>query len=343
MTRTTLTSATPGPITGDDYMDNVAEHVRRFWNVSALPLTSVGGTANAVTATLTPALLAGLVEGMKFTLTWGAANTGAVTLSLNGATAVAVLDASGSALAGGEVGAGVRSLVEYVGSAFRILTSAGSSSGPGPYHIAFTASGTWTVPTGYDADTPYRIEAWGGGGGGDGDGGGGGGGAYSERRGRYGDLSSSYTVTIGAGGAVEANGGVTTVGSLLTAYAGARGTGSSGSPVGGGGGGEFASGSTSTGGSIGGGKGSYEPGSGYVAAEDARSLWGGGGGGAWTSNPDGGRAIFGGGGGTRAGGTAGASLRGGSGGADGVAGSAPGGGGGKNAAGARGEVRIWIG
>ena len=103
----------------------------------------------------------------------------------------------------------------------------------------FTASGTWTKPSGA---TFVMVEAWGaGGGGGSGRRGssathrcpgiGGGGGAYVQRLFRAADLGSTVTVTIGAGGtggaAVTANntdgnpgntGGNTTFGSFLTAY-----------------------------------------------------------------------------------------------------------------------------
>lgn len=346
MTRQTITSATAGAVTGDDLMDNLAEHIRRFWDASALPLTAVGGTGNAVTATLTPALQSGLVEGMKFTITWAAGNTGGVTLALNGGSAVAVLDAAGAALTAGALTTGQRALIEYVGSAFRLLGGSASGSTLGPYREVFTASGTWNKPTGYDPDTPVLVQAWGGGGsGGRGSqaGGGGGGGGFVERWLRYGDLLSSYTVTIAAGAAGRTTnsngvaGGSTTFGALLTAFGGAGGTQTSAS-------------ATAAAGGVGGG----------------RDLWAGGNGGrgadgtgAPTVNSlDGSDALFGGGGGggggngDRAGGT---SQFGGAGGAgrdqggslSGIDGSAPGGGGGGSedqlsGAGARGELRIWI-
>jgi hypothetical protein len=350
MTRDTIDSGTAGAVTGDDYMDNVAAHVARFWDASVLPLTSVGGTASAVTATLTPPLLAGLVNGMKVTITWGAANPGAMTLALNGGSPVAVLDASGGALVGGEVSTGLRSILEVVGTAWRLLTGASAGGGPGPYYLAMTASGTWTVPTGYDADTPVRLQAWGGGGGGgsNASGGAGGGGTFVERKLRYADLAASYAVTIGAGGAVNTAGGTTTIGSLLTAHGGGRGE-NAGSGGGGAGGSPFASGGDGgfSGAGTGGipvgrdaGAGGIGGGSGTTDDGVAAVMWGGAGGAG--SGGTGGAALHGGAGGG-SGGAGGVSLFGGNGGAATVAGSAPAGGGGRNAAGARGEARFWIG
>lgn len=127
----------------------------------------------------------------------------------------------------------------------------------------FTSSGTWTKPS---SGTLALIRAWGGGGSGSKGaaadaGGGGGGGGYSEKWIALSSLSSTETVTIGAGGAAVTAaltygnaGGNTTFGSRLTAYGGgaASSTGSNGG-AGGGGGGGFAAGGTAS--SVNGGKG----------------------------------------------------------------------------------------
>jgi hypothetical protein len=336
MTRDVISA---GPATGAAVMTNLNSHVSRLWDASALPLTAIGGTANAITATLAPPLLAGLVTGMKFTITWAATNTGGVTLSINGATAQPVISASGAALTGGALVAGTRALIEWVGSAFRVLVGAVDGDAAGPYRQTFTASGTWTVPTGYDDNARVLIRAWGGGGGGNSgaNGAAGGGGGYVERHLRFADLASSYTVTIGAGGAVNVAGGNTTVGGLITAYGGGGGL----STIGGGGGGEALAGAAPVGGSVGGGDGGNGG-----AGSDARTIWGGGGGaGANSAVPfSGGRAVWGGGGGgSGSSGVGGTSLHGGNGGGTNTPGVAPAGGGGKGAPGARGEVRIEIG
>ena len=103
---------------------------------------------------------------------------------------------------------------------------------------SFTASGTWTKPSGAKR---VLVQAWGAGGGGGGTNGnaggnagsaGGGGGGYVEAWIVPSALSSTETVTIGAGGAGGAagdnpgsDGGNSTFGSLVTAYGGGGGNG----------------------------------------------------------------------------------------------------------------------
>ena len=345
--RNRYSGASAGPISGPAFLDQYATHIDVFYRSITLPLTGAAGV-NAVTATLDPALTsAGLIDGMRVGISWPAANTGAMTLSLNGGAALPVRDANGAALPGGSVSAGLRSTLEYLGGAWRVqspLIGAGVVN-TASYFWQFTSSGTWTKPSGLDEDRMVTVEAWGGGGGGatGNPGGGGGGGGYVRRLLRLADLPASVAVAIGAGGAVGAAGGNTTFGSLLTAYGGAAASGS----IGGGGGGTWGRGSGSTGGRFGGGAGGT---SGDATGSDAGTEWGGGGGGfggwlgAFLAVGDGGFALFGGGGGGAAGGTAiaGSSWFGGGGGAGGAAGSARGGGGGGNAAGCRGEVRVWL-
>jgi hypothetical protein len=351
--RLTFSDLSTPPLPGggaSGLMRQYSERFKTLFDASALPLTAVGGTANAVTATLDPPLDGGgLVDGMKFEITWGASNTAGVTLALNGGSALAVLDPAGSALIAGAIGSGLRSLLEYIGGAFRILSPLLSSLGGGSqrYYWQFTSSGTWTKPAGLDDDAMVTIEGWGGGGGGATGGlgqGGGGGGGYKRLIVRAGDLPSSVSVTIGAGGAIGSNGSNTTFGSLLTAYQGVGATGVNGARGGGG----------LPNGSLGAGIGAAQVAGNPGVAGGEPSLESGGGGGGSAANSAnssggaGGNALFGGGGGggSRTGsgalGVGGTSVFGGNGGGQGVAGSAPGGGGGAGAAGARGEIRVWI-
>lgn len=213
-----------------------------------------------------------------------------------------------------------------------------------PVLQVFTASGTWTKPTGYSDDTMVTVEMWGGGGGGNyggtlGTTSCGAGGAYASKRFRLADLPASVSVTVGAGGTGRTGsagngtpGGNSTFGTLLTAFGGAGGRDTAFS----GGGGELAAGTNGSGGKVGGGN---------AAGGDALTAFGGGAG-AHAGTGAGGNAVFGGGGG---GFTAGGGLSayGGNGGTA-AAGLAPGGGGaGRTASsgynGARGEVRVLIG
>jgi hypothetical protein len=341
--RTTVSGSSTPPLAPVDFFVEYAERFDTVFDASALPLTSIGGTGDAVTATLDPPLAtAGVfVDGMKFTLTWGAANTGGVTLAINGGAALAVVDAAGDALVADNLAAGLRSMIEYVGGSFRVLTALLDGAAQSSYYWAFTASGTWTKPSGLDDDRMVFVEAWGAGaGGGSGSpGGGGGGGGYLAAWFRAADLPSTVAITIGAGGAVNANGSNSSFGALVTAWGGVTASAGNGGRGGGAGaGGLFGAGTA--------GPTSGDKSGGPALTENG----GGGGGGSATSSAggDGGAALRGGGGGGGvnvggfAAGAGGVSIYGGNGGASGSAGTAPGGGGGRNAAGARGEVRVWI-
>lgn len=195
--------------------------------------------------------------------------------------------------------------------------------------VAFTASGTFVKADqgAYPADHMVLVEVWGGGGGGSSFAGGGGGG-YNVHHLRYADIPTTVAIAIGAGGSIANNGGNTTFGTLMTGLGGLAGGADGGA-----------------GGGFGGGKGGTGAGSQGQNGDRANSIWGGGGGGGnGTIGGNGGEAAFGGGGGGggATGGLGGVSLRAGNGGASNAAGQIPAGGGGRNAAGARGEVRIWL-
>jgi len=337
----------PGtPLSGSDFMPGLNARLKTLFDGASLPLTDTGGTANAVTASLAPVLDGdGLLDGMTFSIAWGAANTGSMALAINGGTALPVLGPNGLAMIAGAVGDGLVSRLTYWGGSF-VMTSPtllmGNTSAA-RYAFTFTLSGTWTKPADLPDDTPVLIQGWGAGGGGIGSAGGGGG-AYSERWVRAGELGATVTVTVAPGGAIGTAGGNSTFGSLLTAYGGGTRGGPTTGNGGSGGGSNAAGGSGPAAAFQGGGPGGVTDGGGDSGG-NATNLWGGGGGG--TSDAaglvgNGGRAVLGGGGGGGLSGAGGSSLRGGPGGASGVAGTAPGGGGGNGAAGARGEIRVLI-
>lgn len=349
----------PGsPLSGTDLMTGLNTRFKQLYDATSFPLTSIGGTVNAVTATLDPALDGdGLLDGMMFTVTWSGTNTSGMTLALNGGSPAPVLSPDGSAMLAGSVESGLHSLLGYFGGDFVMLSAplVGDSSGASRYAWTFTASSTWTKPDGVTDDTPVYVEGWGAGGGGNNftsHGLGGGGGAYASRVIRAGDLSATVTVTVGAGGVgvsgagTAGDGSNSTFGAVLTAYGG----GGADGDTAGTGGGELQSGSS--GGRLGGGE-PYVVGSGGpdpvpdVIGTDATTIYGGGGGGGGlgpdgTGSSTGYWAVYGGGGGGSAVVSGGLSAYGGNGGGANTAGSAPGGGGGSQAAGARGEVRVWI-
>lgn len=354
MASRTLYSETSSPMpNGLQFLTQYADRMMQLFGAAIWPLTSVGGTGDVVTATLDPPLVAGLVENMRFAITWATTNTAGMTLAIDGGAAVPILDVAGAAMAAGSAPAGSRALLEYVGGSFRVINQLVVAGQNGPVRSVFTGSGTWSKPSGYADDHPVLVRAWGAGGGGGGyytGAGGGGGGAYSEAVLRYDDLPSTVSVAVGAGGAGRSsgdgsggNGGNSSFGSLLQAYGGAGGATSGG----GGGGGELAAATSTVAGRVGGGTGSND--------KNAITVWGGAGGASGTGGgggTGGGSAVFGGAGGGSGhpGSSGGTSKFGGNGGGVGAAGSAPGGGGGASyyisgitgGAGGRGQVEVWI-
>lgn len=346
-TRTTYKSTTPGAITGDAYMDQTGGHIDTLYDGSCLLLTTIGGTANAVTAVVDPVLLSGLVAGMSFWFEPTADNTGAMTMVIGVEAAVALNRADGAPSEADDLLNGSSYQLFYTGTELRVVSASPSAiTGAIITEDIHTADGTSTKPAGFPANGLIRVIMWGGGGGGRG-----GGGGYNEKWFKGSEHSATETVLVGAGGAVGFAGGTSSLGALLAAYGGGRGNGG-----GGGGGGQFSAGSdgvTATGGLGGAGGGPFGGGGGSGNGSDGNCGGGGGnsgtnggdgirggGGGSGNTSGIGGDSIYGGGGGGAA--TGGQSIHGGAGGG-GVGGSIPGGGGGSGSAGARGEIRVtWI-
>jgi hypothetical protein len=334
-----------------------ASHISRLYRYAVLPLSSVSG-ADTVAASVTPAFgSTGLLSGMKFSVVWASANTGAVTLDIDGMGAKDILDASGAALGAGALSAGARTLIEYDGVSFRLL-GGGAGGSLGVNRQTFLSSSTWVKPSGYSDNAMVRVQLWAGGGGGGSQStfsGGGGGGAYQECLMRLGALGDSVAVSIGAGGVAGSNGGDTSFDNV-SAYGGAAGGKSSAAP-GGGGGGVVGAGSGATGGLFGGGNGGATSEKAVAGSMAGTEKAGGGGGstrsfgwgGASASYANGGDAFQGGAGGGSIGDTSaytgdgGTSVYGGNGGGGGSAGLTPSGGGGGNAAGGNGKaiIEVW--
>lgn len=168
-----------------------------------------GGTANAITASVTPAPDA-LVDGMAVHLRVATANTGAVTLNLNGLGVKPIVRASGEPVAPGDLLVGATVVLSYhaASGAWRALPSLASDVARVAFsrqlNVNFTTPGTydWVVPAGIYS---VRAEGWGAGGGaGAGNGthapAGGGAGAYVSRVFEV-VPGQVITVVVGAGGA----------------------------------------------------------------------------------------------------------------------------------------------
>lgn len=209
-------------------------------------LTTFTAANRALYSTSASALTAG-------TLPVAAGGTGATTLTANN-----VILGNGT------------SAVQFVapGTNGNVLTSNGTtwtsaapaaSGGKAADVQTFNASGTWTKPTGYSADSRVLIQVWGAGASGARGvastyAGGGGGGGYNYAWVNLSALGATETVTIGAGGAARATdgngnvGGNSSFGSIITAYGGGGGSNTETTTNGGGGGGQLSAGRVSIGG-----------------------------------------------------------------------------------------------
>jgi hypothetical protein len=108
-------------IAGVDYVSGL-----QLQNSTLTFLTSVAGT-NVITGNLTPAI-ASYVAGQMFSFLSAGANTGAVTLNINGVGAKAVTKLGSTALAAGDIPANTIIIVQYDGSEFQLVAPAALSS-----------------------------------------------------------------------------------------------------------------------------------------------------------------------------------------------------------------------
>lgn len=206
------TTTDPSGVGGTSYSSQVAEEVEALWRLAGEPLTSIGGTVNAITASplVSTSGYAAYEQGNRFSFIPGGDNTSTVTININGLGAKEIRDRTGTALAGGELVSGSLVTIEYDGTYFRIVSGATDSAATtGPTEQIFTSSGTWTRPAGCKRAEVF-VQGAGGGGGGTGatdDAGNGGGGAGGTAIAIL-DVTTiaSATITIGAGGAGATNG-----------------------------------------------------------------------------------------------------------------------------------------
>ena len=146
------------PATGSNmpskFMDRLLQQVRRVIRLSGIPLNNsnddmlgqaiqsgasnwagtFGGTANALTATLSPAPTT-LIPRLTVKGTISAANTGAMTLNVNGIGAIAATQVSGAAFVGGEFIVGQEATWTYNGTEF--VLGAGSNAPGGLLRVTY--------------------------------------------------------------------------------------------------------------------------------------------------------------------------------------------------------------
>jgi hypothetical protein len=101
----TLTT-TPAGMAGAPYADRIAEEILALYKGRVNQVTSVGGTANAITGVCTPPLTGTPTHGETFRLTPGANNTNAVQINLDGVGLIDLRDEDGAALAADDIVSG---------------------------------------------------------------------------------------------------------------------------------------------------------------------------------------------------------------------------------------------
>lgn len=133
--RKTPTSANGGSDKGTDYTNAVDTEIEALWSTVATALTSIGGSANAITASSDTALVAAIqayVRPMAFWLIPASDNTSTVTINIDGIGAANVVDKDNVSLAAGALKANRLHLIYYDGTSFRIFSSAPPSNPPTP-------------------------------------------------------------------------------------------------------------------------------------------------------------------------------------------------------------------
>lgn len=99
----------------------------------------VGGTADAITLTPSPAIIS-YAAGQRFVFIAGGTNTGAVTVAVSGLSAKDVRKRGTTALVAGDIVSGAMTTIQYDGTNFQLVTPHDT----GRKNVAETISGDWT-------------------------------------------------------------------------------------------------------------------------------------------------------------------------------------------------------
>lgn len=134
----TIPTSPPSNTTMAYFAQQVQEELTPVWRNVVLELT-VTNTGNALTATANPTMTS-YNDGKYFMLVVPTANTGAMTLNIDGLGARPLVTASNVALSGGEIGAGQAAMV-YFDSGVNSFRLIGGGSGSG----LPTATQQWQV------------------------------------------------------------------------------------------------------------------------------------------------------------------------------------------------------
>lgn len=110
----------PGGMAGDAYTTRIAEEIAALYKGRFNHVSSIGGTANAITGVCTPPLTAAYQTGETFRFTPTANNTSTVTVNFDSRGAVALRDPDAAALAADDLVNGRSVDCWYDGSVMRL-------------------------------------------------------------------------------------------------------------------------------------------------------------------------------------------------------------------------------
>ena len=133
-------------------------------DVSPAEYIAGGGTANAQTATLSPAATS-LATGLEVKWKPSNANSGAATLAVNGLTATAITKCGTTALASNDLTTTAVAIATYDGPQFQLVNPQSASCGSGgggvtPAPPYWTSSGTFYDERGFTVTKPPSTASW---------------------------------------------------------------------------------------------------------------------------------------------------------------------------------------
>lgn len=105
----------------DDYIRSHAAFIAQLFNTAAIYSATVGGTANAITLTPTPAITA-YQAGQQFTFIAGSSNTTATTINISGLGVKNITKNGATALAANDILSGAIVTIEYDGTRFQLVS-----------------------------------------------------------------------------------------------------------------------------------------------------------------------------------------------------------------------------
>jgi hypothetical protein len=144
----TVPQPADGKTSGTINQAKILAEIGGLWDRVPVPLTAVGGTTNAVTATASPALKAAPVSGQNYVITpTQNAAAGAITVTLDGTYVLSVLDQDGTAYPPQQWIAGRRLLMNYDGVALRVITFQTNTILPKGFFFGLLPSNNAGTPT----------------------------------------------------------------------------------------------------------------------------------------------------------------------------------------------------